>query len=254
MEVFTLPALQDNYNFVIHDRATGRVAAVDPSGLDPVDSFLKSRNWKLHTILNTHQHPDHVGGNLPLKEKHSCQIVASHRDRHRVPGFDRGLEEGQKVQVGQLEAQVLFVPGHTHGHIAYHFTKYNKLFCGDTLFSLGCGRLFEGSAEELLTSLKKIGRLPPETTVYCAHEYTLQNGRFALSVDPHNKALQAYYKGAEDKIAKNEFTIPFQLSEQLQCNPFLRTHRKEIAQQLLLPDSASELETFTLLRKRKDTF
>lgn len=254
LEVFTLPTLADNYNFIIHDEVTGTVAVVDPSGFNPTHRFLKERGWPLHSILNTHQHPDHVGGNLALKEKYSCQILGSQYDKNRIPGLDQTLQEGDVVSLGTLEAQVLFTPGHTLGHIVYHFTAHKKLFCGDTLFSLGCGRLFEGTPRQLLESLKKIRSLPPETTIYCAHEYTLANGRFALSVDPHNLALQAYYQKIEEQIQKKQPTIPFQLFDQLECNPFFRAHEKALARQLQLKGPASELETFTLLRKRKDDF
>ena len=226
MQVFVLPALIDNYNFIIYDKETETVAAVDPSGLDPIDHFLQERGWGLHLILNTHQHADHVGGNLELKEKYSCQIIASQYDRDRIPGFDRGVKEGDRIRMGPLEAEVLFIPGHTRGHIAYYFAEFDNLFCGDTLFSLGCGRLFEGTPDELLKSLKKIQSLPPETVIYCAHEYTLKNGQFALQFDPHNKPLQSYYNKAVNKIKQNQFTVPFQLSDQLECNPFLRTHTK----------------------------
>lgn len=254
MQVFVLPALKDNYNFVIYDEATKTTAVVDPSGVHPTDHFLQERGWDLHFILNTHQHPDHVGGNLELKEKYNCQVIASQYDRNRIPGFDRGVEEGANVQVGQLKAKVLFIPGHTKGHIAYYFPKHNNLFCGDTLFSMGCGRLFEGTPGELFNSLKRIQDLPLETMIYCAHEYTLKNGQFALQFDPHNKFLQNYYNQAVNTVRQNQSTIPFQLLDQLQCNPFLRTHRKEIAQQLSLKDASNELEVFTLLRQKKDFF
>ena len=261
MRVFTLPALYDNYNFVIYDEGTKTVAAVDPSGFNPIDSFLQERQWHLHWILNTHQHPDHVGGNLELKQKYSCQIVASEYDKHRIPGWDRGLKEGDHFLVGRLEAQILFVPGHTKGHIAYHFPQHKILFCGDTLFSLGCGRLFEGTPQELLQSLKKLKSLPSDTVVHCAHEYTLKNGEFALQWDPHNRALQNYYDKTIEQRKNNLFTVPFKLKDQIQCNPFLRTHTKEIAYALGLKHSSTnelnefnELEVFTLLREKKDNF
>ena len=256
MKVFTLPTLKDNYNFIIYDEASQTRAVVDPSGFEPTHSFLQERGWDLQWILNTHQHPDHIGGNIQLKEKYSCQIVASKYDkeRGRIPGCDRSIQEGESLKIGPLEAQILFIPGHTLGHIAYYFPKYHKLFCGDTLFSLGCGRLFEGSAEDLLRSLKKIKSLPPETTIYCAHEYTAQNGQFALQVDPHNKSLQTYYKKVIHQIKEKQFTVPFQLSDQLECNPFFRANDEGIAQQLNLKTPANELEVFTLLRQKKDHF
>ena len=254
MEVFTLPTLYDNYNFIIHDKKTKVVAVVDPSGFNPTHQFLQERGWDLHFILNTHQHLDHVGGNLELKKKYSCQIMGSTYDRNRIPGLDKTLDEGDRVFIGSLEAQVLFTPGHTLGHIVYYFEKNQTLFCGDTLFSLGCGRIFEGTPEKLLKSLKKIRGLPPETTVYCAHEYTLNNGQFALFVDPHNPSLQAYYKQAVNQIRQKQCTIPFQLSDQLECNPFFRAHKKDLARRLNLGDEACELDVFTLLRKKKDNF
>ena len=261
MKTFVLPTLKDNYNFIIYDEGSQTCAVVDPSGFEPTNKFLEKQGWKLHWILNTHQHPDHIGGNLALKKKYSCQIVASEYDksRNRIPGCDRGLKEGEKLQIGQLESQILFLPGHTLGHIAYYFPKNHSLFCGDTLFSLGCGRLFEGTAQDLLESLKKIQRLPPETYIYCAHEYTLNNGAFALEVDPNNQDLQTYYERVRQQIEQNKFTIPFQLSDQLKCNPFLRSGDKRIAQQLNVntigsSPSSCDLEVFTLLRQKKDHF
>ncbi len=239
LQVFQLPVLQDNYIYIIRDINTEKTAVVDPALAEPVNSFLKERNWTLDFIFSTHHHWDHTDGNLQLKEKWNCQILGFAKDAHRIPGIDQHLQEGEEFTFGDLPCRVLFFPGHTLGHIAYWFFEEKKLFIGDTLFAMGCGRLFEGSPQQMFTSLNHIKSFPPDTEVFCAHEYTEKNGHFALSVDSKNQMLKDRMKKVQTSREKNQATVPFFLSEELKTNPFLR---------------ASTLEEFTNLRKKRDIF
>ena len=239
MKVFQIPVLQDNYIYILHDNNTHKTAVVDPAIASPIQTFLEEKNWKLNYIFNTHHHPDHVGGNLTLKKKWNCQIIGFSQDAHRIPGIDKTLDDNDELTFGSHIARVLFVPGHTLGHIAYWFHHANILFCGDTLFAMGCGRLFEGSPKQMFHSLQRIKKLPAHTTVYCTHEYTEKNGQFALREDPNNTHLQARMKTILAKRKNQQPTVPFSLSEELQTNPFLRS--RTVAE-------------FTLLREKRDCF
>ncbi|HFD11457.1 MAG TPA: hydroxyacylglutathione hydrolase, partial [Crenotrichaceae bacterium] len=189
LEISQLPVLQDNYIFMIHCTADNVTAVVDPATASPVLVLLKERNWHLDFILNTHHHSDHVGANLELKHKTECTIIGAQKDQQRIPGIDKMVVEGDSLSIGQHQFEVLEVPGHTSAHIAYWFKDDAILFCGDTLFSLGCGRLFEGTPEQMWHSLKKIRQLPDQTQIYCAHEYTESNARFAIQLEPGNTTL-----------------------------------------------------------------
>ena len=216
-----------------------KTAVVDPALAQPVNTFLKSKNWKLDFILNTHHHWDHTGGNKMLKQEWNCLVVGFSRDTHRIPEIDIQLNEGEEFKLGSSMSRILFLPGHTLGHIAYWFWKEKKLFCGDTLFAMGCGRLFEGTYQQMFDSLHQVKKLPPETKIYCAHEYTEKNGHFALSVKPHNTDLQKRMNKVEEKRKNNLPTVPFFLSEDLKTNPFLQ---------------ANTLEQFRQFRKKRDLF
>ncbi len=239
LEVFQLAVLEDNYIYILRDPSTNTTAVIDPSIAEPVQQFLSKKNWNLDFILNTHHHWDHTGGNKELKKEWKCKVVGFTKDAHRIPGIDINLNEGDTFKFGSTFCQVLFLPGHTIGHIAFWFPKEKKLFCGDTLFAMGCGYLFEGSYKQMFDSLSKIKKLPKDTEIYCAHEYTEKNGRFALTVDPKNQSLKQRMKQviAQRKLKKS--TIPFLLSEDLKTNPFLR---------------ATTLSTFKNLRMKKDSF
>lgn len=239
LQVFQIPVLQDNYIYVLHDKDTQKTAVVDPALSEPVNLLLKEKKWKLDFIFNTHHHWDHTGGNLELKKKWNCRILGFKKDIHRIPGIDQHLQEGEELNFGKIPCRIFFFPGHTLGHIAYWFFEEKKLFIGDTLFAMGCGRLFEGSPQQMFVSLNKIKSFPPETEVFCAHEYTEKNGRFALSVDPQNQNLKDRMKTVQTRRKGNQATVPFFLSEELKTNPFLR---------------ASTLEEFTYLRKQRDIF
>ncbi|MGZ3696358.1 MAG: hydroxyacylglutathione hydrolase, partial [Bdellovibrionota bacterium] len=186
IEVHQLPALSDNYIYVLREKASGLVAVVDPSLARPVSDFLRARGWKLDFIFNTHHHRDHVGGNLELKQKFGCEIIGNSGDKARIPGIDRTVSAGQDFLFGEEQVHVFGADGHTRGHIVYWMPDSKALFCGDVIFSLGCGKLFEGNAEEMWATLSRLRDLPDDTLVYCAHEYTLENAAYAFTVDPHN--------------------------------------------------------------------
>ena len=239
MQIFQIPVLQDNYIYLLYDQVTHSVAAIDPALAQPVETFLEKKNWKLNYILNTHHHPDHVGANLDLKKKYQCQIVGFAEDATRIPGIDVHLQDRGTWIFGSQLIKVLFLPGHTLGHIAYFFVQEDVLFCGDTLFAMGCGRLFEGTSKQMFDSLQKIKKLPLKTKIYCAHEYTEKNANFALIEDPHNADLKRRAQKVRERRKNNLPTIPFLLSEELQTNPFLR---------------AKTVSAFARLREKRDQF
>lgn len=238
-KIYQLPLWEDNYIYVIHDRQANQTAAVDPGEAETVNTFLKSKNLKLNIILSTHHHFDHTGGNIKLKQIWRCKIYGFKQDAHRIPGIDIELKEGDSAFVGSLEFKVLYVPGHTLGHIAFWNPQHHILFCGDTLFAMGCGRLFEGTPEQMFSSLNKIKKLPSKSLIYSAHEYTLNNARFALSQEPSYPTLQKRFKKVSALKEQDQATVPFYLEEDLLTNPFLR---------------AKSVEEFARLRKLKDQF
>ena len=248
-----LPVLNDNYIYLIHDPESGDTAVVDPAIADPVLKALKQNNWSLKYILNTHHHADHVGGNLSLKEHTACKIVGDAADQKRIPGIDIKLSEGDTLTLGAHRIQVISCAGHTTGHIAFYIADTEALFCGDTLFSLGCGRLFEGTAQQMQQSLKKFTALPLNTKIYCAHEYTAANAQFAYSVEPNNPALLKMIERIKKLRSDHQATVPSTLAQELASNPFLRTDSIEIRQTLAMQDT-SELAIFTELRERKNRF
>ena len=253
LQIIQLPALQDNYIYVLHDPLTQHTAVVDPSHAEPVLALLARTGWQLHTILNTHHHSDHVGGNLELKQKTACTIIASKTDARRIRAVDKTVSEGERIAIGSHYASVIGADGHTLGHILYYFASANALFCGDTLFAMGCGRLFEGSAAQMWHSLQKIKALPADTLCYCAHEYTQNNARFALSLEPDNAALQARVQRINALRATLLPTVPSLLFDELATNPFLREHSAEL-QQRIQRVGATPIEIFSEVRRLKDNF
>ena len=252
LEIIQIPVLTDNYIYVLHDHRQQQTAVVDPAEAEPVIELLNTKGWHLNYILNTHHHNDHIGGNQALKANTGCQIMASHFDSKRIPGVDIGLGEGDKFQIGASVFHVMSTPGHTNGHICYYTPEAEALFCGDTLFSLGCGRLFEGSAGELWNSLQKIKALPKTTQIYCAHEYTLANAKFAITIDPENQDLIKRYQEVIRLREQNLPTLPVELATELLTNPFLRS--EEIHYSNTFSKAHSEIDRFSHLRHLKDIF
>ena len=253
LDIIQIPILSDNYIYLLHDTISGETATVDPALAEPVLAILKQRGWQLTYILNTHHHGDHVGGNLELKRQTGCQIIGSAADKHRIPAIDRCVSEGERIIIGSHSAQILDTAGHTSGHIVYYFAEDNALFCGDTLFVMGCGRLFEGSAEQLWQSLQKLKVLPPETRVYCAHEYTENNARFALSVEPANLALHNKMAVVQQQRAQGLATVPSTIADELATNPFFREDSTAIRASVHCMEH-KPVEVFAELRRLKDSF
>ncbi|HEX8670046.1 MAG TPA: hydroxyacylglutathione hydrolase [Allosphingosinicella sp.] len=239
MEIVRIPALSDNYIWLVHDAASGETAVVDPAEAEPVLAEAEARGWRISQIWNTHWHRDHTGGNAAIKAATGCFVTGPAAEAAKIPGLDRAVREGDRVGLGSVEAEVLEVPAHTAGHIAYHFADEKLVFVGDTLFAMGCGRLFEGTAEQMHANLQRLARLPEETEVYCAHEYTLSNGRFALAAEPDNEALRARMVRVERARGVNEATVPTTIGLERATNPFVR---------------ARSVAEFAKLRTGKDNF
>lgn len=248
-EIVTVPCLADNYAYLVH--SGGETAVIDPAEADPVEAALKARGWRLTHILNTHHHWDHSGGNRALKAAHGASVIGSTEDLTRIPGADTGVSEASGWQLGGQPVQVLEVPAHTSGAIAFRFG--DALFTGDTLFVMGCGRLFEGDAATMHRSLAKLAALPEATAVYCGHEYTLTNARFAASLEPGNAILMERLKMVEAAAAKARPTVPSTIGLEKATNPFLRTHSPEIRSHIGMAD-ADDIAVFAEIRRRKDNF
>ena len=253
MEIIPLPALSDNYIYLLHDPKSDWCGVVDPAVADVPLSAAAQRGWKISTILNTHHHGDHVGGNMEIVQATGADVVGPGKDRARIPGLTHPVSEGDKLQFGTYPFEVLETDGHTIGHIVYFQPVEKALFSGDTLFILGCGRLFEGSPAQMWESLKKIRSLPPETLFYCGHEYSASNAAFARSVDPDNQALAKKADEIAAARARSRPTIPGRLSEETATNPFLRADDPAFAEKLGLAGQPPE-KIFTALRQQKDSF
>lgn len=253
LEILQIPVLQDNYIYLLRDTDSGLTAAIDPAVADAVIDVLTEKSWQLDYIFNTHHHGDHVGANLQLKQQTGCKIVGSAADQARIPGIDIMLGNGDVVKLGNQSFQVIDTPGHTVGHIVYYCADSQALFCGDTLFSLGCGRLFEGSAEQMWHSLEALKALPAETRVYCAHEYTAANGRFALSVDADNSQLRQRIDQVAKLRQQNRPTLPSTIGLELTTNPFFRADNVSIRSNIGMKEQ-SDLAVFRQLRLMKDQF
>ncbi|GAQ92721.1 Glyoxylase [Klebsormidium nitens] len=254
LSIELVPCLSDNYAYLLHDAAAGVTAVVDPSEAAPVRAALRARQLQLTHILNTHHHWDHTGGNLELKKEFGAQVVGPAADKQRIPGIDVALAEGDTWQFGGHEMHVFDTPGHTRGHVSFYFPGSEALFTGDTLFSLGCGKLFEGTPQQMWASLSKLAALPAATRVYCGHEYTQSNARFAWAVESGNERLAQ----RSDEIARlrseRKPTIPTTLGLELATNPFLRPSSQEIREAVRAKPDASDAEVFAAIRRKKDSF
>ena len=239
MKIEIIKCLKDNYSYLLIDESNQNACVIDPSETIPIMNFINNNNIKLKFILNTHHHYDHVGGNKDLKEKYGAKIVGFEGDRDRIPKIDILVKDNQNWKEDNFEAKIYHIPGHTSGHIAFHFFKEKKIFTGDTLFSLGCGRIFEGTYEQMFNSLNKMKKLPQETEIYFGHEYTLQNSKFCVLQDSNNLNLKNKIKQIQEKLKIGLPTVPSTLKDEIECNIFLK---------------AKNIESFSKLRDLKDNF
>ena len=239
MKIHIIPCLKDNYTYLIIDEEKNIACVVDPSEADPVINFLENNNIELKFILNTHHHYDHVGGNQKLKKKYGASVLGYKDDKERIPGIDILLNDNEIWKYKNFEAKIIHIPGHTLGHICFYFFKENSAFTGDTLFSLGCGRIFEGTHSQMFDSLMRLKMLPKKTKIFCGHEYTKKNSEFCVAYDKNNKKLKAKINDIEIKLKKGLFTIPSTIQDELDCNIFFRSNN---------------LEAFSKLRDLKDNF
>tara|TARA_B100000963_G_scaffold345595_1_gene349835 strand:+ start:613 stop:1374 length:762 start_codon:yes stop_codon:yes gene_type:complete len=253
MNIDIIPCLNDNYSYLIKDDQTNTVAIIDPSEFGTCDKKIDIKYKKLDFILNTHHHFDHVGGNTELKKKYGSKILGFEKDKNRIPAIDVLLKDGQEFKIGELNFKTIFIPGHTSGHIAFYFETEKVIFTGDTLFSLGCGRVFEGTYQQMFNSLNKIKSLPGDTKIYCGHEYTKNNIRFCLKFNPNNNHLREKAKEIEAKTKDEKPTIPSTIRDEIQTNIFLRYDDLDVKSALDLKN-ASDIEIFTKLRDLKDSF
>lgn len=253
LEVHMFPCLSDNYGFLIHDSEADVTAVIDTPEVAPINAALNEKGWRLTHILNTHHHFDHAGGNEKLKSEWDCTVVGAANDAARIPGIDVRVADGDRYEFGSTIAEVLEVPGHTTGHIAYYFADDAIAFVGDTLFALGCGRLFEGSPGQMWGSLQKLMALPDDTTIYCAHEYTQSNAAFALSVEPGNEELVARSAAIDRMRSEGIPTVPTTIGLEKATNPFLRPDSANL-QSTVGMQNAELVEVFAETRRRKDNF
>ena len=253
LNIDIIPCLKDNYSFVAHDTETGIIAVIDPSEFKPVNSFIEKKYKKIDYILNTHHHFDHTDGNLNLQKKYKAKIIGSKKDEKRIPGIDIKLSDNESFKLGSVDFKIFLIPGHTSGHICFYAQSEKIVFTGDTLFSLGCGRVFEGTYLEMLTSLNLIKKLPIDTQIYCGHEYTQKNLDFCLKYEINNNKLEEKKKWVTSKLSKKEPTIPVTIEEELNTNIFLRCDVLAVKKSLSMENS-SEVEIFKKLRDLKDSF
>ena len=239
MRIKIIPCLQDNYSYLIIDESNNSACVIDPSESQPIINFVEKNNIKLKYILNTHHHFDHVGGNQEIKDRYGSKILGYEGDKERIPGIDVTLKDQQVWKQENFEARIFHIPGHTIGHICFHFFREKIIFSGDTLFSLVCGRIFEGTYDQMYKSLNKFKELPLETKIYCGHEYTLQNSKFCIKYDPSNKKLLKKINKIKNDITNNVPTLPTTIKDELECNIFLK---------------ANDIESFSKLRDLKDNF
>ena len=253
MKIEIIPCLNDNYSYLIHDEISNTVAIVDPSEFIPCDTIISKNYQKLDFILNTHHHYDHVGGNEELKKKYNSKVLGFENDKNRIPQIDTVLKDNQEFKIGTLNFTTIFIPGHTRGHVAFYFKKERVVFSGDTLFSLGCGRVFEGTYKQMFQSLNKLKNLPGETKVYCGHEYTFKNLEFCLKFNPNNDFLKKKKNDIKLSLKNKKPTIPSTIADEIKANIFFRVNDPDIKKAINLENSP-DIEIFTKLRDLKDNF
>ena len=239
MKIQIIPCLQDNYSYLIVDEENNTACVIDPSEADPIIEYLENNKIKLKFILNTHHHYDHVGGNQKLKEKYGANVIGYRGDKERIPKIDILLDDQETWIHKNFETKIIYIPGHTLGHICFYFYKEESVFTGDTLFSLGCGRIFEGTYSQMFDSLMKLKELPHNTKIYCGHEYTKKNSNFCLAHDANNENLKTKIQDIDAKLKSGLPTIPSTIKDELECNIFLKS---------------DNIETFSKLRDLKDNF
>ena len=252
LDIHQFPCLNDNYGYLVHEPASGQTVAIDTPDAARYLDEAAGRSWTINEIWNTHWHPDHAGGNLRIKEATGCRIVGPAGEAAKIPGLDLAVKQGDTLEFGRAKAHVLDVPGHTLGHVAFHFPHQHAAFVGDSVFALGCGRVFEGTMEMMWNSLKRIKALPKETRLYCAHEYTASNAKFAVTIEPENKALKEYVAWIEKRRADGLPTVPALLERELETNPFLRADLQIM--QIAMGHPGDAVATFGEIRGRKDKF
>jgi hydroxyacylglutathione hydrolase len=252
-ETHLFVCLKDNYGVLLHDPSTGATAAIDAPEAAPIEAALAERGWRLTDILVTHHHADHTGGIAALKKKHNCRVVAPRKEASKIQNIDVTVREGDVVQVGSMVGRILETPGHTAGHISYWFKQDKLAFVGDTLFSVGCGRILEGTPEMMWQSLVKIRNLPADTQLYCGHEYTAANVHFALTVEPKNSALRQRAEEVVRLIEQKRPTIPTTIQQEKSYNPFLRADLHSVAGAINM-EGANPESVFATIRARKDKF
>ncbi len=253
LEIHMFPCRSDNYGFLVHEPQNGLTACIDTPDARVILAELERKGWTLTHIFNTHHHDDHAGGNLDVKRATGCTIIGNGNDAKRIPGIDVTVTDGDSFDFGGHTVQVLETPGHTVGHIVYYIPDQSLAFVGDTLFAMGCGRLFEGSPAQMWDSLSRIRRWPDDTRIYCAHEYTLANGRFALSVDAGNEALKSRMDEVAEKRRNNQPTVPTTMKLERETNPFLRADVPEFVASIGM-QGAAPVDVFAETRRRKDDF
>lgn len=253
MRIEIIPCLNDNYSYLIHDEISNIVAIVDPSEFIPCDTIISKNYKKLDFILNTHHHYDHVGGNEELKKKYNSKVLGFENDKNRIPQIDTVLKDNQEFKIGTLNFTTIFIPGHTRGHVAFYFKKERVVFSGDTLFSLGCGRVFEGTYKQMFQSLNKLKNLPGETKVYCGHEYTFKNLEFCLKFNPNNDFLKKKKDNIKLSLKNKKPTIPSTIADEIKANIFFRVNDPDVKKAINLENSP-DIEIFTKLRDLKDNF
>jgi hydroxyacylglutathione hydrolase len=251
LEILQFACLTDNYGVLIHDAEAGVTASIDAPDAGEILDRLRAKGWRLTHLLITHHHGDHTGGNLQLKQATGCKIIGPAAEAERIPGIDEAVGEGDTIAFGNFPVRVLETPGHTVGHVTYWIPEAHVAFTGDTLFAMGAGRVFEGNAEIMWSSLQKIMQLPRDTEIYCGHEYTAANARFALTVDPENLALQNRAKEVDQLRAQGRPTLPTRLDRELETNPFLRPQVSAIRAKLGMP-FAPDWKVFAEIRERKN--